>query len=378
MPIAAQMGITRVAMLTGLDTIGIPVAAAFRPNSRSVAVHQGKGMTVAAAKASAIMEAAETFHAESMRVPLRLASYEELSSDSEAADPQRLPRARGAPDPDRCFWVEGHELMSGKPQWVPFELVSADYRQVQPADLGLFQATTNGLGSGNSPLEAMLHGLYEAVERDAIALWRTVPAAQSQRAVDLDTVEGPASSDLLGRFRRAGVPVKIWDVTSDVGLPTFVCLAMASDPTQGVEPELGSGCHADRDVALARALTEAAQARVTRISGARDDFAPASYDAAARRRRLEAARLLFDGPAVREFRSVPNLAGETLRYDLDIALRNLERAGMSQVVWIDLSRDELGIPTGRTLIPGLEGPWTPEGGDYRPGARAQQAAAGRR
>lgn len=59
MPLAAQMGVTRVAVLTGLDVIGIPVVAAYRPNSRSIAVHQGKGTTLAAAKASAVMEAVE-------------------------------------------------------------------------------------------------------------------------------------------------------------------------------------------------------------------------------------------------------------------------------------------------------------------------------
>ena len=52
MPFAARMGITRVAVLTGLDVIGIPVVAAYRPNSRSIAVHQGKGTTLAAAKAT--------------------------------------------------------------------------------------------------------------------------------------------------------------------------------------------------------------------------------------------------------------------------------------------------------------------------------------
>ena len=51
-PFLAAAGVTRVAMLTGLDVIGIPVAAAYRPNSRSISVHQGKGMSIAAAKAS--------------------------------------------------------------------------------------------------------------------------------------------------------------------------------------------------------------------------------------------------------------------------------------------------------------------------------------
>ena len=66
LPMAPRMGITRFAVLTGLDVLGIPVVAATRPNSRSIAVHQGKGVTLAAAKASAVMEAVETFHAETM------------------------------------------------------------------------------------------------------------------------------------------------------------------------------------------------------------------------------------------------------------------------------------------------------------------------
>src|ERR1700748_1478781 len=78
MPLAARMGITRVAVLTGLDVIGIPVVAAYRPNSRSVAVHQGKGTTLVAAKASAVMEAVESYHAENIEADVRLASYREL------------------------------------------------------------------------------------------------------------------------------------------------------------------------------------------------------------------------------------------------------------------------------------------------------------
>src|SRR5690349_4818423 len=104
LPLAPRMGITRVAVLTGLDVIGIPVVAAVRPNSRSIAVHQGKGVTLAAAKASAVMEAVETFHAENVALPLRLASYAELP---DAVDPELLPRCCGRDISDqRLLWVE--------------------------------------------------------------------------------------------------------------------------------------------------------------------------------------------------------------------------------------------------------------------------------
>lgn len=375
MPLTPRMGITRVAMLTGLDIIGIPVAAAIRPNSRTVAVHQGKGASIPAAKASAVMEAVEAFHAENIRLPLRIASYSELSLEARAADPQRLPCLRGALEAKRLFWIEGRDLMSGGPLWVPYGLVTADYTRSQPADMGHFQATTNGLASGNHPLEAMLHALYEVVERDAIALWRAVPHTQRLRALDPDTVDGTLSNTLLRLFRRAGIDLHIWDVTSDVGLPVFICLPIPPDPTQGVEPEFGAGCHADRDVALSRALTEAAQARLTRISGARDDFDPQSYGPAERRTRLETARRLCDGRAMRDFRKAPTHTGQTLREDLEYVLQGLIAAGMSQAAWVDLTWAEFGIPTGRVIVPGLEGLWTPPSGGYAAGQRARSMAS---
>jgi len=373
LPLAPRMGITRVAVLTGLDVLGIPVVAATRPNSRSIAVHQGKGVTLAAAKASALMETVETFHAETVTLPLRLAAHDDLAH---AADPAALPRAAGRTLGNaRILWVEARELMGGGNLFVPHELVTADYTHPTPAGSGFFQATTNGLASGNHWLEAVLHGLYEVVERDAIALWRAGgESARDARAVALDSIDGAVSEGLLACYRAAQVAVRVWDVTSDVGLPCFVALAVAPDGADGVEPELGSGCHADRDIALSRALSEAAQARLTRISGARDDFAPEGYGDVARADRLDMAEKWLRAPARRDFHAAPNCAGPTLRGDLDTALARLHAAGLRQVAYVDLSRAELGVPVARVIVPGLEGPWTPAGSDYTPGARARAVA----
>jgi ribosomal protein S12 methylthiotransferase accessory factor len=370
LPMASRMGITRIAVLTGLDVLGIPVVAATRPNSRSIAVHQGKGVTLAAAKASAVMEAVETFHAETMMLPLRLAAHSELAG---AADPTVLPRAAGRSLGDaRILWVEARELMGGGSLFVPHELITADYTHPTQPGTGFFQATTNGLASGNHWLEAVLHGLYEVVERDAIALWRAGgDRARDGRAVALDSIDGAVCQELLARYRAAQVAVRIWDVTSDIALPCFVALAMAPGGADGVEPELGSGCHADRDIALSRALSEAAQARLTRISGARDDFAPDGYDGVAKADRLDMAAQWMRAPARWDFHAAPTRAGVTLRRDLDTVLARLDAAGLRQVAYVDLTRTEFGIPVARMIVPGLEGPWTPAGGDYTPGRRAQ-------
>src|SRR5256885_2271791 len=77
-PHAARMGITRLGNITGLNRIGIPVAIAVRPNSRSVSVSQGKGYDLPQAMASALMEACEGFHAEEIG-PCQRAMYSNLA-----------------------------------------------------------------------------------------------------------------------------------------------------------------------------------------------------------------------------------------------------------------------------------------------------------
>src|SRR5881227_3639577 len=88
-PHAARMGITRLGNITGLDRIGIPVAIAVRPNSRSVSVSQGKGLELPQAMASALMEACEGFHAEEIG-PCRPAAYRDLAAIETVVDPCTL------------------------------------------------------------------------------------------------------------------------------------------------------------------------------------------------------------------------------------------------------------------------------------------------
>ncbi len=380
-PLLAPMGITRVGVLTGLDRVGLPVAMATRPNSRALAVSQGKGATVAGAKVSAIMEAAEGFHAETVRGPLFRAAAAELDG---AVDPRALPRAAGGDDDDveraRLLWIAGVDLATGETRYVPFELVHTDYT-VPLAEPARFQATTNGLAAGNVALEAQLHALYELIERDAVACWRARggPFGGAGRALDLADLDAPELAPLVAQLAAAELELAVWDVTSDIGVAVCVALAAPRGAAATSEPELGVGCHLDPEVALARALSEAAQTRLTRISGARDDFEPSSYDQAPRaRRKRDAAAWLARGgasalawsrfAAAHRGRAAPDLAS-----DLATVLEALARAGTATAVWVDLTRPELGLPVGRAVVPGLEGPWLPD--SYVPGRRARGAGA---
>src|SRR5580700_6499547 len=97
-PHVGRMGITRLGNITGLDRIGIPVAIAVRPNSRSVSVSQGKGLELPQAMASALMEACEGFHAEEIG-PCRHAAHSDLSRTETVVDPVTLCAGARAFDP---------------------------------------------------------------------------------------------------------------------------------------------------------------------------------------------------------------------------------------------------------------------------------------
>src|SRR5438045_8511217 len=152
LPLARVMGITGGANVTGLDSVGSPVGMVCRPNSRSVAVSQGKGIDLASARASGLMEAVELYHAETITLPLRLATYEELRYQHNVVEVDDLPRAfesRFHPFL-RLLWCEGSDLLSGRNVFVPYELVHMNYTVPLPDGHGCFAAISNGLASGNT------------------------------------------------------------------------------------------------------------------------------------------------------------------------------------------------------------------------------------
>lgn len=373
-PLMPRMGITRVANITGLDRVGVPVVMVCRPNSRSVAVSQGKGLTLDAAKASGLMESVETFHAETVTLPLIHGTYRELRHSHPMVRVEALPRAAArvfhADEP--ILWIEGRDLLSDSPRWLPYELVHTDYTLPRGPACGSFPANTNGLASGNHLLEAVSHGACEVVERDAITLWlHGDDRARRARTLRLDTVDDDGCRAVLDRFDRAGVAVKVWDATSDVGIAAFYCLAMGRDDL-ATDPEFGGGCHPAREVALVRALTEAAQARTTYIAGSRDDLSREAYGPAARARRTRECRRLLDAHVgVRDFRDVPTWVSDSLRDDIDWILGRLRSAGIGEVVAVDLTKAEFGLPVARVVIPGLEGPDKGGHGDHVPGPRVR-------
>src|SRR6266513_960596 len=212
--LAPVMGITRVANVTGLDSVGIPVVMVCRPNSRSVAVSQGKGIDLTSARASGLMEAAELYHAETITLPLRLATYEELRYQHNVVEIDELARSSVSHfHPNlRILWCEGRDLFNEENVFVPYEMVHTNYTTPLPDGHGCFTATSNGLASGNNTIEAISHGICEVVERDATTLWKLCDDEKLEtKRLDLRSVDDPICEEILGKLERAGLSVAVWD-----------------------------------------------------------------------------------------------------------------------------------------------------------------------
>jgi len=375
-PLYAEVGITRVANVTGLDIIGIPVWQAIRPNSRGLAVSQGKGLTDALAKVSAVMESIESWHAERAELPCRIESFAGLAPTGRVIDPVALNRdINGTYNPFAPIpFCAATDLRTNDQWWVPFELVHANMVVPFVAGSGMFARNTNGLASGATLVEAVLHGLCEVIERDSHAVWNLgTSALATETRIDPDAIVDPSSASLIERFRDAHLDILLWDLTSDVGIPCVRAAVWDRQADLDLNPAAASGgfgCHPDPRIAMTRALTEAAQSRLTVISGARDDLTRKRHGAV---RRTEVYDFWNEVAADRTpctwAYAVP--ATTTVEADLEAILERMSRVGLTQVLVLDLSRADWPINVARVLVPGSEGPHSTPA--YTPGRRAAAA-----
>lgn len=344
-PLFPVVGITRLADVTWLDEIGIPVYQAVRPNSWTLSVSQGKGLTDDLAKVSAAMESIESWHAERVGPGELVATVADMERECGYRVHELPLEGRHHLRPGlKLEWTTARRLDDGADTFLPTGLLRLDGRVRDTWMPPLFALNSNGLASGNTFAEAALHGLYEVVERDCLTRAERIPP----RVLDLASVDGPAR-DLLDRLDAAGVDVRVEVLSSPTGLACFSATIWSE-----MFPVLfaGAGAHLDRDVALCRALTEAAQSRVTEIAGARDDLASGGYRRAGSHRPTRPAppsetdRTTYD-----EIGSVRN---ESLADDLRTTVAGvLAVTGRSPLV-VDHTRHEVGIPVVRVVCPGLD------------------------
>ena len=355
-------GITRVADITKLDRVGIPVFSCIRPDAceGAISVYNGKGATPEAARVSAIMEGLERYSGEPLDRTFTEGRYPDMADgDIEALDPIELILPAGS-DPDaRIPWVSGHVIENGtfdpeKKTLQCSEILIPAHAVCHPVPKKfgtLLRTGTNGLASGNTLEEAVFHGICEVIERDA---WSLAEAAGYAGKV-IENVDDPDICRLLELFANAGIDIILRDITSDIGLPT---IAAVSDDVDLKDPTLlciGMGTHSSPKIAALRALTEVAQSRATQIHGAREDTATADvrrqigYE---RTKRLNA--MWFDQSEKTDYSAIPDLSHIDFIDEINETLQKLEAVGLQTVLFADLTRGDIQIPVVKVIIPGAE------------------------
>jgi ribosomal protein S12 methylthiotransferase accessory factor len=376
------VGITRVGNVTGLDHVGVPTWLVVRPQSRSLTVSQGKGLTHELAQVSGIMESIELHHAEHFVPRGRMLTLAQATRDVSCANPLLLPIRSSARlrQNSRAEWIDGADLMSGRRRRVPRDCVRLGPRASrEPAQL--FAGSSNGLASGNTRTEALLHAVCELIERDQASLWlarrQLDPDAPAAR-LRLASVSDPDCRSLIDRCDAAGLRLAVWHVSVTMAVPCFMSIVFdPSGRTFYPQRASGFGCHPYRRIALARAITEALQSRLTHIAGGRDDVYWSDYRDAIRIDDASGAAWARNHdaePQVLDFNQVPQAPAHDRIDDLlaDL-LAALAKDGLAEAIAVDLTQEGLGIPVVHVTVPGLEALIGKAG--YSPGPRMQRLLA---
>jgi ribosomal protein S12 methylthiotransferase accessory factor len=386
-PHLGRMGITRVADITGLDRIGLPIYNAIVPRSNDIlSVYNGKGLTPLHSRTSAIMEAAERFAACHPRKPDVVATLKELDLAGERRlriDAVNLERFERFSEDSRISWLRGYDLLNEESVLVPQFL--AGYYPLGVGEIPPFRiTTTNGIASGNSLEEAICHALCELIERDDWTMSEIIGQRLSHclrsgvlfggdadpvaarwchnQYLNIDLTTLPASArEVADMYARAGLAIGIKHITSELGIPCFVGTVVEHISDSFSHSHLGIGCHPDASTAIFRCLTEVAQSRVVDIHAMREDIVLA--DAEVDKSQLHVKRNGKVNPEgfyvkrsdrLLRWNEVKTFETDDLMTDTRLMLERLAAAGVPQVVAVDLSVADVPASVVRVIAPSIE------------------------
>ena len=254
-----ETGITDFLEITGKDRLGIPVWCTIRPKERRGKITAGAGITTADARCAAMMGTIERYSSTYSGGTMDIASYEEVGL-TRAVDPEELILPRKTEIGEKLHWVPGQDILHDEQVYIPANAVYHPYDPVGMANQ-LFRSDPNGLGAGNVAEEAIIHGIYEVIERDALS------RGEKNKLLGkhfLPEPETPAET-LMETFAAEGIEVTMWLLNDTYGIPTIAAVA---DDTVTQDPfmiMMAASAHPDPGVAAACTLLKLARNRASQI-----------------------------------------------------------------------------------------------------------------
>lgn len=353
---ARRLGMTRLANLTGLDTLGIPVFSATCPlaDEGLITVFNGKGINEAEASVSALMELVERISASARNQRMIYGTYADLQhlfSDQVINPSQLILHRRTIPiEVIPLSWTWVFDFGRNTPVLVP---ATAVYHPFYDDSGPLFVNNSCGLASGSSLLEAVIQALYEVIERDAVSL---AMASNFYTSVPLATIDSPICKELLASFDHANIRVAVKEVTTDLGVPCFVASSDDVNRCNSFYLNGGYGCHSNREKALTRAIVELAQSRATIISGAREDISEMREGDGSDYHEIRQANYCWftDVEPMQPYNELPTMEFDNLWSELGWIVERVRAVGLPGPFVAGLTQPAVGIPVVRVLVPGLE------------------------
>jgi ribosomal protein S12 methylthiotransferase accessory factor len=233
------------------------------------------------------------------------------------------------------------------------------YDYPQPDDETYCIACSNGNAAGNTLEEAVLQGFLELVERDGVALWWYNRVRRP--GVDLDSFGEPYLGRLRAFLLRHGREFWALDLTADLGIPVFASICRRTDgpPEQIV---LGFGAHLEPRVALLRAVTEMNQMLTSPLLkpegkelGDPDSDPETAHWLATATTANQPYLLPAEGPP-RTAAAYPQDWADDVTEDVRACQALVERLGLEMLV-LDQTRPEVGLPVAKVIVPGLRHFW---------------------
>lgn len=347
------------------------------------ATSSGKGMSNIQAKVSALCEAIERYSCERRGDevvvtdgylemqrhygddaihPNQVMLYSERQLVERKAWNDRKSMFNWVPEPlDATLpidWTPVWSLTHQRHRYLPTQLVYCGSPASTVCDAFYAVGCSNGNASGNNLEEAVLQGFLELVERDAIALWwynRLRKPGASMRDVDLAYPKA-----LADHYASIGREAWVLDLTSDLGIPVFAALSRRLHATQA-QILFGFGCHLDARIALQRACAEmnqmlglAQDGRGGSHPGLEDEETVAWLSTAT----LDNQTYLAPAAGVPMKRpdDFPICHSGDLLQDVTHCRRVVEQRGM-EVLVLDQTRADTGLPAVKVIVPGLRHFW---------------------
>jgi len=253
-------------------------------------------------------------------------------------------------------WSPVWSLTRGEVRYLPTSFCYYDYPQ--PKEQTYCLACSNGCAAGNTMEEAILQGFLELVERDAVALWWYNRVRRPE--VDLDSFDEPYLDRLRRFLHQHGREYWVLDLTTDLGLPVFASITRRTNgPMEQIMP--GFGAHLDPKIALLRAVTEMNQMLSSPLlrpekGGEKEPMDPDTAHWLETATIASQPYVLPADAAARVAGSFPRDWADDVADDVRICQALVGRAGLEMLV-LDQTRPEVGLPVAKVIVPGLRHFW---------------------